>query len=197
MATTTTGWPYDEPGDTVYTYPARTQVLAEALEARLGSGGLRLLGSSSPVAQSSFSIESVFSATYDHYLCEYELTHSASTVGLQRRLRVTATDDTTANYADQYAQGVGGTTGAGQTTGATSARVGFVALTGGWGTFELWHPGTAVPTRGIGTNGIALTAPSVQTHAFGHNVATAYTALTLLVTSGTVTGTVRVYGYVK
>ena len=188
MATTTSGWPYDEPGDTVYTWPARTQVLAEALEAKLGAGGLRLLATENPVAASSVSIESIFSATYDHYLVEFSLDLAASSATLQARMRAASTDDTSSNY--YYAGTASG-------SAVTFFGFGSVSTGGGWGRLELWHPGTAVATRFTSTVGSTITAPTAATWAGGHNVATAYTALTIYPSASSITGTFRVYGHIK
>lgn len=191
MATTTNGWPYDQSSDTPFSYPARTQTLADTLESRLGKGGLRYLAEVSPSAASSVNMNTVFSSTYSHYLCEYTLTHSVSTVGLQVRMRLVTTDDTTTNYHDFTSSGP--TT----QTGQTSMRLAFLALSGSWGTFDIWHPATAVATRFTGLNGIVPTSPSCNYFSAAHNVATAYDGMTLFPSSGTMTGVIRVYGYLK
>ena len=188
MATTTSGWPYDEPGDTVYTWPARSQIMAEALETKLGSGGLRLLATSSPSAASSVSIEDIFSATYDHYLVEFSCDLASSSASLRFRMRAASTDDTSANY---YYAGTASENAVGY------AGFGSVSTGGGWGRLELWHPGTAVATRFTSSVGSTITAPTAATWAGAHNVATAYTALTIYPSASSITGTFRVYGHIK
>lgn len=188
MATTSSGWTYDEPGDTVYTWPARSQTIAETLETRVGYGGLRLLATSAPSAVSSVSIESIFSSTHDHYLIEYSLDLASSSATLRFRMRASSTDDTSSNY---YYAGT-----------ATESAVGYagfgtVSTGGGWGRLELWHPGTAVATRFTSQVGSTITAPTAATWAGAHNVATAYTGITIYPSASTITGSIRVYGHIK
>lgn len=194
MATTASGWPYDQSSDTVYTYPARTQTLAEALESRVGYGGYKLITSASPSAASTVNINDCFSATFDHYMIVWRLSTAAGSVALRARMRVSGSDDTSSNYAAQYDYASGSFAGAAAESAQTSFYLGYVATTIGWGVTHLFTPHDAVPTLLVTSSAIAVAAPQVFTVAGGHNVSTSYTGITLYPASSTITGTIRVYG---
>jgi hypothetical protein len=160
----------------------------------LPPGGMNLLATASPSAAATVSFNSVFTSTYRHYRINFNLNHSATTAALQLRMRAAAVDDTSANYADQFVQGGGSSAGAAQTAAATSMRIAFVAVAGGWGSIDVWNPAHAVTTRAACTNGAGSTSPTASFLVGAHSVNTAYDGITLFPNSGTVTGEIRVFG---
>ena len=148
-------------------------------------------------AQSSVSLNDVFSSTYENYFLLTRITAQTTGDNVNLRLRVGGADDSTANYANlglritttvdrigQYAQ--------------TSYRIGEVGTQKGAFQTIIYGPQLAALTQfnGLLTNGFQN--PMENGFNMGaHNVATSYTGFTLIAPSGTMTGTVSVYGYNK
>ena len=145
-------------------------------------------------AVSSVSVNSVFSATYDNY--EILLYVTADTV-VQARLRVAGTDNTSSNYAWQQAFAEGTAFAGERQTAQSSFRLSNANASSmtvaSQSTF--FDPAKAAVTQFLGTNLRNITAPSLISVAGAHNVTTAYDGVTLFPGSGTITGTIRVYGH--
>jgi hypothetical protein len=156
-----------------------------------------LVASQSFSVAASVSVNDCFAATYDNYLIvSGGISFSASDVTLNARLRVAAADSSAATYAyaSLYA---GSTVGVRQSKTGTAFDLGS-ATTGFSSPLSLSIGSPAIAAQTVISasgmfNGLAT--------AFGHWVVgaftgtTAFDGFTLYPASGTITGTVRVYGY--
>ena len=159
------------------------------------AGGLTLIATSSPSAQGSVSFNSVFSATYDNYLIVMRLARSA-TGDINIRYRASGTDATGANYNTQHLYGSSGTAGANNTTAQTTASI--VGSAGGADnsttTLTISSPAIATPTNSTNLSSY-LNGQVIYANSTYHSLSTAYDGITIYPASGTITGTIRIYGY--
>lgn len=148
-------------------------------------------------AATSASINGCFTSTYDKYLIVMSLTGS-STGALTYRMRLAGTDNSAAQYGVQIVQGSSSTAAAAAATAGTSGQLSpGVSTTGLRIDLDVWEPALAVNTF-VMSKFIAITSTSamiVGLEGGQHNVATAYDGITFIPTSGTLTGSIRVYGY--
>jgi hypothetical protein len=198
MATTTKmAIPYPASTDLVKDGATNMQSLATQVDAKTG---LVLLNTTTFTAVSSQSINDVFSATYSQYLIVPDMVGSTTSVEVGMRLRVSGADNSSAQYRKQQVYGSGASAGAVRTTGATS-------WTNVWGvqnnarpavSFIISNPFTALITTAINTNSNFPDGNiDISSHGFSNDAATSYTGFTLLVGSGTFTGSVSIFGYNK
>jgi hypothetical protein len=146
-------------------------------------------------AVSSQSINDVFSSTYSHY----QIIFNGSTSGgssVWMRLRVSGTDATGSDYTYQGVRGAtttadaftGTSTGFLMTSNAAASNQFFVST--------IFNPNVAANTYLI-SNTVQNVPATAQLGNY-HTLSTAYTGFTLIpITTGTITGTVSVYGISK
>jgi len=163
------------------------------------SAGLTLINTTNFTAQSSVSLNNVFSATYDHYKIVCSNTGSGGIVALNIKMRTSGTDSTALYY--------GGANGANsesnytifnQLNAVSALRFG-VAKSEEASTVEMRisNPFNSSArtqfansyTFSDGTNGRAYYSGGSMV------VSTSFDGFTLIPESGTITGTVSVYGY--
>jgi hypothetical protein len=156
--------------------------------------GMVLLNTTSFSAVSSVSFpNSTFTSTYDSHLVNFNLVPSTA-IDLNYRVRATGTDASGSNY-DTYANFV--TTvfnGGGNIYLGTSGRV----IGGSLGDFivgeiKLYDLALAKTTK-VAANGNASGRFWWQSGSY-HNLSTAYDSLSLIASTGTITGTMSVYGF--
>jgi hypothetical protein len=203
--TTNNGWTYPESTDLVKDGATAIQTLADDIDTTLGvyaDSGLVLLNTTSFSAVASQSINDVFSATYTNYQVLIEYRPSAN-AGMDLRFRVSGTDNSTSNYSNalyNYTSSGGGGAQTGDNA-VSYARVdaGFTG-TDGVTSLTIFNPfasqKTSIITR---TEGFNTSNPILST-TFGGNVfdaTTSFTGFSLIRSSGTMTGSVSVYGYNK
>lgn len=148
-------------------------------------------------AASSISVNGCFTATYDWYAIEFDLTASAG-ANITLVLRLWGTDATSAYDSNRFTS-VNTTGTASQSLNAAALPATMTALAGRhFGTIKLYGPAIAAATVGDVFSGVT---PNPMTTSAGHAVleiqhrtATAYDGFTLAVASGNLTGTVRIYG---
>jgi hypothetical protein len=163
------------------------------------NAGLTLINTTSFTAQSSVSFNNVFSSTYDHYKILSSNTGSSTIVALNFKMRANGTDSTALYYG-----GANGSNSESNYTvfnqfNAVSAMRFGVAKSGETGTVEMRisNPfSSSVRTQfansytfSDGTNGRAYYSGGSMV------VDTSFDGFTLIPESGTITGTVSVYGY--
>jgi hypothetical protein len=207
MATTTPnyGWPVPTSTDLVKDGATAIEALGDAIDATLFASGSGLVKISTTTfsAVSSQSFNSIFSSTYDNYkIVVSNLTHSVGGVGVNMRLRKSGTDDSSTNYVRQYVD-ANGSTLASARPGTDTLWLTLLPSTGtenGFSEMTIFNPNNAtIKTAIIGGfpyNGTTLVS---QTYYGFHNVATSanYDGFSLIPGSGTISGTVSVYGYSK
>ena len=157
------------------------------------SPGNVLINATTFTAQASVSLNNVFSASYENYLVSYNITASSATV-IRNRFRVSGTD----NSANSYENGsmyVGAFNNVAFTTvnsalatyftfGTSSATVGY------GGTINYMAPFATEYTKGISNSvgGDILNAGCI------FNGTTSFDGFSIFPDSGTITGSIRVYG---
>jgi hypothetical protein len=176
-----------------------TQVSASTTYAPVAAGGLVLLNTTSFTAQSTVSIDNVFSSTYDNYKIFITSISAATEHTMYLRLRVGGSDLTTTSYI--YAEQVLGSNGTSYnqtSTGATALVVGRTGSNGmGSIIIDIAQPFVAQRTT---TN--SLSAGDGTTTLFGGRGAgivvntTSYTGFTFYI-GANMTGSVSIYGYKK
>lgn len=181
-----------------------TQSSASTTYAPVAAGGLVLLNITSFTAQSTVSIDNVFSATYNNYRIQVNITsNTTGDVDLLLRMRVSGADNSTAGnyrYGGLYV-GSSATTVVGSNSGAsaTSFIIGSVA-TPGYTTIDLYNPFESAKTGYNALSNYIDTTPISYTFFRGGalTVTTSYTGFTLIPGgAGNITGSVSVYGYKK
>ena len=169
-----------------------------AMNTALGTkkAGMVLLNTTSFSAVASQSVNDVFSATYSNYVILVNTTGSANQQ-VNFRLRVSGTDSTTA-YGSQSVVGDGSTLfGSRITPGfwqGNDIRSGERHLI----RYELFNPQAAADTFGFQKTASIVVGDTTQisqtNFTLVHDVATAYTGFSLIASTGTMTGTVQIYG---
>lgn len=207
------GFPYPEPTDLVADYPALGQDLAEDIEAVLptigglapatptsiaNSGGTATLSGNTVTftTVNSVSLNGCFSGDYDNYRLIFRSAYSAAGTTARIRLRVGGTDDSSNNYTWQTLYATSTTVAASSTTTTSGTFAdGHSTNDGNSASVDIFRPYLAAITNWQSQCHRSDTYMEFFTGL--HNVATSYTGLTILVATGTITGTVSVYGYKK
>ena len=167
--------------------------------------GTATIGTSGTVTfsgASSISLNGIFSSTYDNYRIIMNQTSNSTGATMRLRMRSGSTDNSGNNYAL-----------AGLYTNSGSATIASwrdaIGTLSSWYigdyatsrpityTLEFYNPFVATQTVISAASGYNTTADVLYAyqHQGLHNQATSYDAITLFASSGTVTGTVSVYGY--
>ena len=206
MATTTPnyGWPVPTSTDLVKDGATAIEALGDAIDATvfaLPTGGMSLISATSFSAVSSQSLNNVFTSTYQNYEIRLNVTSKSTLGAINFRYRTSGTDNTTANYqqAAIYIR-----------TSNASAGDGAIGQT------SIQSFGTANTTLGTSVTAQIykphIAASTYTTHRFwGGDAATefvynggslflpttAFDGFTIFPASGTITGTVYVYGLAK
>ena len=197
------GFPYPESSDLVANYPALGQDLAEDIEATIAAippGGLAHIATESFSAVSSVALDGVFTSTYRDYKILMELTAVSTTdINVSMKLRASTTAATT-NYVSQGWYVYGTASGARYNTTGTDEWF-YMTVDSGYppsfGSLDLIKPQIAAASGFIGTSiGAGGGANSYANFMTGkHTTATAYDGIQFQTSTGTMTGTIRVYGY--
>ena len=160
------------------------------------SGTISSTGSVSFTTASSINLNGIFSSTYDNYLVKLDYTASASN-GMYLRLRASGTDANGTDYFRQMVTGDGTTASGNRESSSTYYNFGYSNTGRSSATLEINSPFIARPTTGntmfneqTNSSGVATRSSS-----WGHNVSTAYDGMTIYPNTGTLTGSIRVYGY--
>jgi hypothetical protein len=165
------------------------------------ASGLTLISSTSFTTSSGHSVNSCFSATYANYRIILKLSAvSGTNTEMLVRLRASGTDATT-NYTTmrQLSYSAGVSTDL-NPTGTDDWTMGLISTTSPTGlhtgSFEIFDPFAATATQGTsilngyyGGSYYLLICENTNTNS------TSYDGFTLIPGTGTITGTVRVYGY--
>ena len=147
-------------------------------------------------AVSSVSLDNVFTSDYDNY--RIMMSALASSSGdCNMRLRSGGTDATSGNYfrqlLDVYSTSVVSNSFSSETSWDNVFRM--TTPTPGNLSMDLFDPNKTAHTTFTSLNGQFLTAPRQQFVSGGHTLSTAYDGITFSIDSGTITGTLRIYGY--
>lgn len=167
----------------------------------MAKNGLVLITKTSFSGASSVSIDNCFSATYTHYIVTRNCLFSGGVVNVRGRLRVSGADESGATYRYQYVNASSTSVTGARTTGATffEALLGY-GETGAFGFAEAWisNPFEAVRTTAWSDSPNDHSGSIVlQSLVQANDNATSYTGLTIYPSSGTMTGSIGVWGLVK
>ncbi len=179
------------------TYTAGEVLTASSLNANLSfaasnpTSGLTYVGGAAPSAAATTSIDNVFSATYQNYLITYNLTTS-STMRVQLRVGGVTTVGTGYNSAYEYYL----LTGAGNGI-VVNGSVGYWAFQGASaiarGNVTLYQPFSTTTTSATFMNVSEDNQYSFSGGA-AHTGVTSFDGIHFSLTSGTMTGNIRIYG---
>jgi len=164
--------------------------------AQMNAVGMWEISSTTFSAVSSHAINGCFSADYDSYRVIF-LCSRSTTSEVTMRLRVGATDNTTAVYGNQLVRANGATlTGVGAnytfaTFNGTTDSQSMSAV------FDIHNPFIAANTllQGQSAQGMYATSSSSSTFWVRHDSTAAFTGMNFIASAGTITGTCQVYGY--
>lgn len=161
-----------------------------------GAGALTLVASATVAAASSLSVNNCFTTTYDNYLVVWTGYGSAD-VWMSMRLRASAADNTAANYDRQNLTWQSTSLTGARTTGATEwTMVGGNTTAGDNATMlHVFSPKLASRTSMRSTTTYNSSGGYGAECLAGFTATTQFDGFSLYPTSGTITGTVRVYGY--
>jgi hypothetical protein len=161
--------------------------------------GLVLISTTTFSAVSSQSVNSVFNANYDNYKMILDIDSAASNPTINMRLRVGGVDNSSANYWNNRIIGQATTV---SSQGATSAGTSFVSFgENDTGTstynYDIFSPFKAAITRVVGAGEFRYTSfyQHSQLKTGQTTVTTSYDGFTLIASAGTITGSVRIYGW--
>jgi hypothetical protein len=201
MATTTPnyGWPVPTSTDYVKDGATAIEALGDAIDATvfgLPTGAITLISATTFSGSTSYSVNDVFSATYDNYVIEVSNLVPASTGNVSLRLRVGGADNTSSNYL--FGRMIIGAANAQAFATADSALgSSFVVVSAAstvdnnFATVKLFSPFTVKKT-GYSTHGAGN---SQEVGGGNMTVTTSYTGFTLFnAGGGNIAGNVRVYG---
>lgn len=177
--------------------PGMRLIVPTSVSVGSGSGSANANGFVTFSGASSVSLNGVFSSTYDNYKIVIETTASTGAY-LNFRLRLSGTDNSAASYSWGFISTTnGGTAYQLAGSGATSSNVLRPGTARNTCAFTICNPAIARETIWSGTHSFNDGATVAVAGAMGgiHAVSTAYDGFTLTAASGTITGTVGVYGY--
>jgi hypothetical protein len=182
------------------TAPALVQVVPSSVAVGSGSGSANSAGFVTFTGASSVSLNGIFNSTYDNYRILVTITSSSASDTVYLRLRASGTDDSSGNYNRTLVESNSGGVTNRYDSGATSLDATVThspSANGGGFSFDLARPFLTVWSVGLlNAAGRGSTGGWVgRAGGFSHSVATSYDGLTIYTGSGTITGTVAVYGY--
>jgi hypothetical protein len=209
MATTTPnyGWSVPTSTDLVTNGATAIETLGDAIDASMNTAlgtkkaGMVLLNTTSFSGVSSQSINDVFSATYNYYRIILVALGSTTTQSVNLRLRVSGADNSSTNYRRESLVVSSTSVSSARYTGETSwlAAAGAVSSTEeNFNILEIANPFQTAYTTAMKINSYDTSGNiELNPQAYGINVTTSYTGFTLIPASGTMTGSVSVYGFNK
>jgi len=161
--------------------------------------GLTLVTKSSFSAVTSHSLNNCFSATYDFYEIKIGFTASTGTgADLSYKLRASGTDNSS-NYAATFIYAFGATIGSNDNNGLGTDEFSCGAMGAATGQFTSVHsricnPHKSQVTTLFSDNSYGSALVFNGSNVGYHNNTSSFDGITLIASSGTITGTIYVYG---
>jgi hypothetical protein len=161
--------------------------------------GLVFINTTSFSAVSSQSINDVFSANYDHYKILATYTASVSDSELKMRYRVGGADNSSNVYMAQRIIGENTSLTGEREDPATSSRLFVQNSNENVGEATIFNPFKTARTYFNSSSAYATTTDASRLVLYSgvHKASTSFTGFTLLPASGTITGSISVFGYNK
>lgn len=153
------------------------------------------LGSVEFSAAATLSLNDVFTSGYDNYMIVCRYKNDSADQALICRLRLSGTDNATANSYTRQLLSASSTTVSGSRSTTTAS---FISASSndqrdGMQVF-LYGPALAQPTAVRSVTGDGLLGARIYDNAFTHNQSTAYDGITFYPGGGTISGRIAVYG---
>lgn len=161
--------------------------------------GLILLNTTNFTAQSTVSIDNLFSTNYRDYRIMMDFNCSTA-INLTARLRTTApADDSTAKYQRQYIFASSTGLSAARTTDQTSWNIATFGNSTNTLIIDLLSPNVTATTTALVHAPYNSGSTSIEyiINAFGMQTSTQYGGISFICNTGNVTGSVSIYGYNK
>ena len=180
--------------DTVLTSNGTTASWA----APAASGGLIFINTTTFSAVSSQSVNDVFSASYKNYLVQFNMSGSTTNTDVDFRLRVAGADNSSSNY---YRSSIfqSSSTITSQRLSAQTQWNGIAEVATGVQSaaqINIFNPFATQYTSALQQNTAVVNGNITQSiRSYGTDVTTSYTGFTIIPVSGTITGSLSVYGY--
>jgi hypothetical protein len=170
----------------------------------LGGGGLTFITSSAFTASSAVNVNNCFTSTYDNYAILLDVTAASTTLSVTMRLRVSGADNSTASYngvagwSNSFTNAFG-TFNTNPGVASTSWNIASSMVTGNRMTagMELYGPQLAVRTHGRYNSLYTETQTSERQSGLIFTAATQFDGFSLIPSTGTITGSLAVYGLAK
>jgi len=194
MAVTPAGTPYVETSDLLANYPGVSLALANHIDENVG--GLVQIVTQSFTAQGTVIFNNCFTSTYSHYKIMLDTVSSVAN-GINIRMRVGGADSSAASYSNTSTTS-SDDGGPNRGTSATQTLWSLLLAnrTSHWAFIEMFNPQRALSTQLSAMTGSSSAAnPSTSSSSNFFNAATVFDGLSFITTTGTITGTVRIYGY--
>jgi hypothetical protein len=172
----------------------------EAIETYLlnGGQGLTHINTTTFTAQSTVSLNNIFTTAYDNYRIMFECIGSTTSQNVGARLRVAGSDSTASSYHQQIGEFVGTSASAFRESSANIwNRISTANSTSPTlANIDIANPALSRFTTVINNRQVEPTA-TTQIQLIGSAFAntTLFDGISFIVASGTMSGTVRVYGY--
>lgn len=157
--------------------------------------GLTLITTQSFSAAGTVSVNDCFSTTYDHYKIILSLNASAG-IALNSRFRVSGADNTTSNYRTQRLTASGATVSGALSATTTSFEVTDLSTEPTIIDCDIYNPFASKKKNVIFTSAYSI-PPEYWVRSDTFNDTTSFTGISFITTSGTVSGTLSVWGYSK
>jgi hypothetical protein len=162
------------------------------------TSALVYVGGTTFSASSAVNVNNVFSSTYANYQIVADYVGSAATAGMTLRFRVSGADNTTSNYNTQNLSASSTAVAGSRTTAQTSMGFTDSSTSPNFAQVTVINPfataNTAIGGYGLFNGGTGI---EVQNKMGTFTATTSFTGFSLIPSSGTITGTVRVYGLVN
>jgi hypothetical protein len=157
--------------------------------------GLVHINTDTFTAQSSVSLDNVFTSTYENYTILLRILATGANVALNMRLRAGGSDNSTASsYIEQLLQ-VNNTSVAGGRITSNLWQIGSISSTTQSALrIDIFGPQLAEPTVVMAHQMNPSSSAILEQHYGTHNQSTAYDGFTVSL-SNAITGSIRVYGY--
>jgi hypothetical protein len=162
-----------------------------------GASALTLIKKVDFTTASTIDFSNSFSTTYDHYVIQGTLTSSADG-DLNFRWRVSGSDNSSSNYNYQLADIVNASANNARVTAQTAGRLAATRTSSGRTSLkvELYNPFKTETKNWVGHAAVQVTSDVyINQISGGFNDNTSFTGMTVYPSSGTVSGTLRIYGY--
>jgi hypothetical protein len=159
-----------------------------------GTGSVDSLGNVTFTTVSSVSLNDVFSSTYENYMVVLNVISSAADNIIRLRLRASGSDASGSDYTSQALVIFSTTVSGSRITSASSLDIFRQDTSWNGATSFIHKPNLATATQFNTSNAWSLEGARIGLYTGSHSLTTAYTGFSLIPATGTITGTLRVYG---